>query len=231
MPHGDEARDSVAGRLLGRGEIVEIVGRLSSGRTSLLTACLREVTRTGAVAALVDVDHAFDPVLAERTGVDLSRLLWVRCGGRRADALRVTDLLVRCSGFTLVALDLGETVPRLPLTAGFRLKLAVRRSNVTLLILGRRRIAGSSAALALETRRAGLEWGGPGAVATRLARMRTRVRLLRARFFNGGRQPGFDSLRLASAVERPAASHSHGWPETEARGGVGSAVGEFEWRA
>ena len=180
MPQRNETRDGVARQLFRRGEIVEIVGRLSSGRTSLLTTGLRDATRTGAVAALVDVDHAFDPVLAERAGVDLSRLLWVRCGGRRDAALRATDLLVRCPGFTLVALDLGETVPRISLTAAFRLRLVVRRANVALLILGRRRIAGSGAALALETRRAGLEWGGPGAVPTRLLGARTRVHLLRA---------------------------------------------------
>ena len=180
MLQQSETRNSVAGQVLRRGEITEIVGRLSSGRTSLFTACLRDVTRTGAVAALVDVDHAFDPVLAERMGVDLARLLWVRCGGRRDAALRATDLLIRCPGFTLVALDLGETVPRISLTAGFRLKLAVRRSNVALLILGRRRIAGSSAALALQTRRERLEWAGPGPLPTRLAGVRTRVHLLRA---------------------------------------------------
>lgn len=216
MLQRNDTRDSVAGQVLRRGGITEIVGRLSSGRTSLFTACLRDVTRTGAVAALVDVDHAFDPVLAERVGVDLSRLLWVRCGGSRASALRATDLLVRCPGFTLIALDLGETVPRIPLTIAFRLKLAVRRSNVALLILGRRRIAGSSAALALETRREGLEWGGPGSLPTRLARVRTRVHLLRAQhahFLSGARQPGFHG----------------GWPETEARGVIGPAVGSIEW--
>lgn len=197
MLQGGETRDSLAGQLLRRGEIIEIVGRLSSGRTSLFTTCLRDVTRAGAVSALVDVDQAFDPVLAERVGVDLSRLLWVRCGGRREIALRATDLLVRCPGFALVALDLGETVPRVSLTAAFRLKLAVRRSNVALLILGRRRIAGAGAALALETRRAGLDWGGPGAVPTRLTGMRTRVHLLRAVHCSGGREDGFN----------------RGWPE------------------
>src|SRR5207244_3561627 len=66
-----------------RGEITEIVGRPSSGRTSLFTACLRDVTRREAVAALVDAEQAFDPASAARAGVDLRRLLWVRCGGRR----------------------------------------------------------------------------------------------------------------------------------------------------
>jgi len=74
-----------------------------------MDACLREVTAAGGTAALVDADGAFDPASAARTGVVLSRLLWVRCGGRRDAALAATDLLARCPGFVLVALDAGET--------------------------------------------------------------------------------------------------------------------------
>src|SRR5438045_3884460 len=66
--------------LVRAGTITEIVGELSSGRTSLMTACLRDVTAGGAAAALVDTDAAFDPASAARAGVVLSRLLWVRCG-------------------------------------------------------------------------------------------------------------------------------------------------------
>jgi hypothetical protein len=106
-----------------------------------------------------------------RAGVDLRRLLWVRCGGRRDVALRATDLLVRCPGFALIGLDVGESPPRLPLAGAFRLKLAVRRSGAALLILGARRIAGAAAALALETARENLAWSGPGPTPTRLARI------------------------------------------------------------
>ena len=125
--------------MIARGEITEIVGRPSSGRTSLLVDCLREATRQGAIAALVDTDQTFDPSAAARAGVDLRRVLWVRCGGRRDVALRVADLLVRCPGFAVVGLDLGERPPRIPLTVAFRLRLAVRRSGSALLILASRR--------------------------------------------------------------------------------------------
>lgn len=163
------------------GEITEVVGRLSSGRTSLLVACLRDVTRRGAAAALVDADQVFDPVTAARAGVELSRLLWVRCGGRRDVALRAADLLARCPGFAMIALDLGETPPRLTLARAFRLRLAVRRTGATLLIVAGRRIAGASASLAVHTVRCALEWAGPGAVPTRLARVCTEVEVIRAR--------------------------------------------------
>jgi hypothetical protein len=164
-----------------RGEITEIVGARSSGRTSHLIACLGDVVSRGETAALVDTEETFDPGSAAQAGIDLRRLLWVRCGSRRDVALRAADMLVRCPGFALVALDLGERVPRLPTTLAFRLKFAVRRADVALLIIGRRRLTGASAALAIETLREGIEWAGPGPVPTRLARVRTRTRVLRAR--------------------------------------------------
>src|SRR6058998_3656318 len=164
-----------------RGEITEIVGAPSSGRTSHLVACLRDVVSRGETAALVDTEEVFDPGLASRAGVDLRRLLWVRCGGHRDVALRAADMLVRCPGFALVALDLGERVPRLSTTLAFRLKFAVRRADVALLIVGRRRLTGASATLAIETRRQAIEWAGPGPAPTRLARVRTTTAMLRAR--------------------------------------------------
>jgi hypothetical protein len=168
-------------RLVRRAEITEIVGRLSSGRTSLFVACLAEVTAAGGMAALVDADGAFDPASAARGGVVLERLLWVRGDGRRDAALRATDVLVRCPGFTLVALDFGELPPRLPLTAAFRLKLAVRRSDVALVLVGCRRIAGAGASLAVATEGDGVEWGGPAGRPTRLARLHTRLSVARGR--------------------------------------------------
>src|SRR5262249_6645121 len=138
-----------------RGEITEIVGRPSSGRTSYLLACLSDVVSQGETAALVDAEEPFDPRSAVRAAIDQPRLLWVRCGGHRGVAHRLADMLVRCPRFALVALDLGERVPRLPPALSFRLKFAVRRTDVALLIVGRRRLTGSSAALALETLREG----------------------------------------------------------------------------
>jgi RecA/RadA recombinase len=162
------------------GEIGEIVGRLASGRTSLLVRCLRAATAAGGTAALVDVDSTFDPPSAQRAGVDLGRVLWVRGDGDRDRALKATDVLIRCPGFALVALDLGESVPRLSLSAAFRWKLAVRRARVALLVAGRRRLTGSAAALCVETSRAELAWAGPRQAPTRLMAIGTSVTVLRA---------------------------------------------------
>jgi hypothetical protein len=166
-------------RLLRQGAMTELVGPLSSGRTSVLTRCLRVVTRRGGLAALVDVDHVFDPRSAAAAGVDLRRLLWVRAEGRRGDALRALDLLARCPGFTLVVLDVGESPPRLSLGAAFRLRLAARRSGVAVLVLGSRRVLGSAAALSVRTRCDRLAWAGPGPVPRRLAGMCSGLQIVR----------------------------------------------------
>ena len=160
-----------------RGEITEVVGRLSSGRTSLGVRWLAALTSRGAVTALVDTDNVFDPTSARSAGVDLHRLLWVRCRGRRDTALRAMDVLVRCPGFALVVLDTGEVPPRLALTAAFRLKLVVRRSDIALVILTRRRLSGPAATVAIETMPAGVEWAGQRP--RRLEALRTSLHPLR----------------------------------------------------
>ena len=179
------------------GTITEIVGELSSGRTSLMTACLRDVTAAGGMAALVDADGAFDPASAARAGVVLAHLLWVRCGGRREAALAATDLLARCPGWALVALDAGETPPRVSLGAAFRLRQAARRAGVALLLVGRRRVAGAGATLAVRTRRDALAWAGSRHAPTRLAGMSTRVQVLR----NQGASPSAVFGALPGAME------------------------------
>ena len=90
-----------------------------------------------------------------------------------------TDLLARCPGFALVVLDAGETPPRVSLGAAFRLRQAARRAGVAVLLVGRRRVAGAGATLALRTRRDALAWAGSRRAPTRLAGMSTRVHVLR----------------------------------------------------
>lgn len=62
------------------GAITEVVGSECSGRTSFALSFLNVMTQCGKVCAWVDVSNALDPESAAAAGVDLSRLLWVRCG-------------------------------------------------------------------------------------------------------------------------------------------------------
>lgn len=61
-----------------RGQFSEVVGPVSSGRTSLAWAALAAATARGEWVALVDTFDRFDPERAAASGVDLSRVLWVR---------------------------------------------------------------------------------------------------------------------------------------------------------
>jgi len=167
----------IPGLAVRAGAAVEIVGRVSSGRTSLLHAWLRDATRAGGAVALVDVDATFDPVSAARADVDLSRVLWVRVAGRRDHALSALGLLARCPGFALVALDAGEVPPRLTLTHAFRIKRAL--SGSALVVVARRRLLGAAADLAIETVQEGCEWTGAGSRLARLDAVRTRLQLVR----------------------------------------------------
>ena len=118
---------------LPRGCLTEVCGPASSGRTTVMLAAIAAVTRREEICALIDASDAFDPHSATAAGVNLERLLWVRCGShaqssalsrkrrqafsleererRRMEdpveqALRATDLLLQSSGFGMVAIDL-----------------------------------------------------------------------------------------------------------------------------
>src|SRR5450759_4688915 len=65
---------------LARGCLTEICGTASSGRTTVLLFALARATQRGEVCALVDASDAFDPSSAAAAGMEMSRLLWVRCG-------------------------------------------------------------------------------------------------------------------------------------------------------
>ena len=75
---GVPAIDALTGGLP-RGALTEIVGPASSGRTSLLLSLLAQATARQEACALVDASDAFDPESAVAAGIDLKRLLWVRC--------------------------------------------------------------------------------------------------------------------------------------------------------
>lgn len=62
------------------GAISELAGPECSGRTSVALAFVAGLTRAAKVCAWVDVADVLDPVSAAAAGVDLARLLWVRCG-------------------------------------------------------------------------------------------------------------------------------------------------------
>jgi recombination protein RecA len=77
-PTGVAAIDACLRNGVPRGQLSELAGPRSSGRTTLLLQMLAAATRRGELAALVDTFDRLDVASAETAGIDLSRLLWIR---------------------------------------------------------------------------------------------------------------------------------------------------------
>jgi recombination protein RecA len=133
------------------GRLSEIAGPLSSGRTSLALALLARATRAGEITAVVDVADAFDPASAEATGVDLSRVLWVRAP-RLREALRSTERILAVRGFALVLLDLTLANLRIAPAVGPRLARLAAGTGTPLVALSLERCLGTAAEIAVELR-------------------------------------------------------------------------------
>ncbi len=80
---GVGAVDALAGGGFPVGAITELVGGESSGRTTLAVSFAARRAGEGAVFAWVDVTDSADPESMAAAGVDLERMLWVRCGEGR----------------------------------------------------------------------------------------------------------------------------------------------------
>jgi recombination protein RecA len=165
VPTGVIDADALLSGGLPVGAISELTGPDSSGRTSLALSFLAQRTEANQVCAWVDADDALDPESAAASGVDLLRLLWVRCRNSHREvktrpwtcldqALRATDLLLQVGGFAAIVLDLGNITPqhgsRIPLATWFRFRQAADRTLCSLVVLGKASYAQSSAAVVLE---------------------------------------------------------------------------------
>jgi recombination protein RecA len=146
---------------LPRGAMTEICGAACSGRTSLLLSALASRTSAGEVCALVDARDSFDPLTGNAAGIDLKKLLWVRC--QNIDqALRAMDLLIQSGGFGMVAVDLSDvpakTVRQVPLNAWFRFRRAVEDTPTILLLLEQESNAKTCASLVLRLEAVEAKW-------------------------------------------------------------------------
>ena len=171
--------DAAIGGGLPRGCLTEIFGPPSSGRASLLGSILAQATARQEVCALVDAEDAFDPISAAAAGVELDRLLWVRCEHNAEHALKAADLLIQGGGFGVVAMDLGDTPPetarRISLTSWFRLRRAVEHTPTVLIAIARRSNARTCASLTLECARERVEWSGARFTSRLLGGVRVRA--------------------------------------------------------
>ena len=167
---------------LRRGAIVELLGRRSAGRTAALLHILACATSRGEVCAVVDTDDNFHPASAAEAGVELERLVWVRCRGNTEHAMRAADLLLHAGGMGVVVLDLCEVstrvLNRIPLSYWFRFQRAIEGTPSILVVGARVTQARSCAAHVMELERKQALWSG-GALFRLLQGMETMARIQR----------------------------------------------------
>ena len=95
-----------------RGRVVEIYGPESSGKTTLCLHVIAEAQRLGGLAAFIDMEHALDPVYAERLGVDVDTL-YISQPDTGEQALEIAEALVRSGALDVVVVDsVAALVPR-----------------------------------------------------------------------------------------------------------------------
>jgi recombination protein RecA len=154
VPSGIATLDQVTDGLP-RGAITEICGGPSSGRTSIALSILAAMSSRQEVCALIDGTNAFDPESGQAAGIDLARLLWVRCHNLD-QVLRSADLLLQGGGFGLVVLDLSDlpqqAIRNVALASWFRFQRTLENTSTVLLVIGRESIAKSAASLVIQTR-------------------------------------------------------------------------------
>lgn len=147
-----------------RGRITEIIGPVSSGRTTLLHAIIAEATRLGEFCAIVDTMNSFDPISASAAGADLRRIVWTRCNGNAEHAIKSADLLVHSGGFGVIALDLCETpqsvTRRIPLSWWYRFRRAVENTPSVFIVMDTEPNAKSCASLTIEMKRSAADFTG-----------------------------------------------------------------------
>lgn len=95
-----------------RGRITEIYGPESSGKTTLCLHVITEAQKRGGLCAFVDMEHALDPLYAERIGVNMDTL-YVSQPDTGEQALEITEALVRSGALDIVVVDsVAALVPR-----------------------------------------------------------------------------------------------------------------------
>src|SRR5215469_55047 len=153
------------------GAITEIVSptRASSGKTSLQNRLLACATQSS-VGALIDAADSFDPQSAEAAGVNLKRLLWVRCSATGLKALeqafKCADLLIQgSSGFRLILIDIDDIAERhvrkVPLTTWFLFRSVAERLETALVFSTPCAVTSTCTALRLTLASAQLKWSQP----------------------------------------------------------------------
>ena len=171
LPTGIHVVDALLHGGFMRGQLSEIHGAPSSGRTALALALLAHVTQAGSLAAWLDPGDRFDPASAQHAGADLARLLWLRgkSDSPRAlpEAVSAAATLTGSGLFETIVLDVAglpaAALRRLPGATWLRLQRLLEAQPTAFLLLADSHVAQSPGGASLALAPAGPRWSGaPG---------------------------------------------------------------------
>ena len=158
IPTGIPSIDAVLGiGGLPKGRIIEIYGGESSGKTTLTMHAMAECQKQGGIAAIIDAEHAFDPVYARKLGINIDELV-VAQPDSGEQALDIAENLVRSGAVDIIIIDsVAALVPKAELEGEMgdstmalqarlmsqalrKLTSAVSKSNVALVFINQLRM-------------------------------------------------------------------------------------------
>ncbi len=95
-----------------RGRVIEIYGPESSGKTTIATHVIAQAQKKGGMCAIIDAEHAFDSVYAQKLGVDVDNLL-ISQPDYGEQALEIADRLILSGSLDVVVIDsVAALVPK-----------------------------------------------------------------------------------------------------------------------
>ena len=149
-----------------RGRITEIYGPEGSGKTTVCQHVIAQCQEMGGTAAIIDIEHALDPLYAETCGVNVDEL-YISQPDTGEEALEIAEALIRSGAIDLVVIDsvaalvpraeiegdMGDSHPglqaRLMSQALRKLSGAIKQSNVSVMFTNQLR------------QKIGVMWGNP----------------------------------------------------------------------
>lgn len=103
---------ALGGKGLPRGRVIELFGPESSGKTTLALHVAAEAQREGGIVAVVDAEHALNPLWAKKCGINLEKLL-ISQPESGEEALEITEMLVRSGSVDVIVIDsVAALIPR-----------------------------------------------------------------------------------------------------------------------
>lgn len=164
--HTEEVSLDAFGIELTRGSVVEITGGPSTGKTSLALSLLGRLTNAGEICAVVDSSGGFDPRSAVLADVELSNLLWIRCGNNVEKAFMAADYLVQAKGFGCIWMNLAglpkDRLQMVPKTYWFRYRTRIKETSTIMLVTTGEHTTGSASHGDFVFEREKTTWSGSG---------------------------------------------------------------------